>query len=200
MKVTKIELLKLRKKLKVMKRVLKILKSKRDKILHMLGQMMNEGKEKYEDFSKAQDSYFKMLKEIFLNNSFEEIEIDSRNLPDMFEIIINKEKIMGHEVRNFELKFHEFSQDYYIFIKTDFNIIKNFLSKSIELANIVEKINVLMSDLKDIHKKINFLEKILVPETEDKIRYIENFLAEREKEEMIRLKMIKNKRAKFSFI
>ena len=182
-------LLAMRQQLKFIKKGKEILEMKRDRIAGELNQLLPEVRNRInieDEFMDAYKSFVNALVKIgvdeFINNS---------KVVREFKVRLKRKLVMGVE---------EFDID----VETDPNIsaipnpvvqdaarkLYDAFLKMLKLAETENKIEALALDLMNTARKVNALEKIVIPMYEDLVRYIEDRLMEDMLEEFVRTKYI----------
>jgi V/A-type H+/Na+-transporting ATPase subunit D len=194
-KPTRIELLKLKDRLKKSKRGHKLLKEKRDglmkRFMDIVKQAKSKRKEMEEGFAKAAKDF------AIVSSSFSQKEIEEFFLIPSFQIDLQteEENIMGVKVPNFKCSISKKDVDYsYISFPIGLeNSIKKFqdvLGLMLDLANIEHAARLLSFEIEKTRRRVNALEYIIIPQIEKNIKYISSKLDENERfEKVIRLKI-----------
>ena len=194
--VSKSELLRQKRELQATKDVDKILSTKKDVILQkvsevgpqvssVLGRFLDELKIAYEDYAV-----------LVASMSYEEVVALSKFLEGGLEVDLKRDRYMDvhywipaivskRTVTPTTLAQYSFFQDG--------DKLVNYLIDAAWLKSFILK---LIKDLRDTDKLINALEKVVIPETEQKIASISITLEERDREELNRIKKVRDKMVK----
>jgi len=182
-------LIKIRKQLNTIKKVLNILKMRRDSMVRVLMNLIDNLKNKENVYEKIQELY-KIAKNCYVENGIEKSFLDSLkvenlnikidfkkyaglNLFHVSEIALPNKKVFN-SISTIELHEHSLS------------IVKDL----IELVLLEENIERIAKELYFLNKKVNILEKFVIPNFEKVIKYIEEVLFEEEIEEFSKLKLL----------
>jgi len=194
-KPTRIELLKLRDRLKKSKRGHKLLKEKRDglmkKFMDIIKQAKVKRKELEEKFSDTGKEF------AIISSSFSQEEIEEFFLIPSYNIDIQtkEENIMGVKVPNFKCEIEKKDKDYSyisfpIAMEKSIKRFQDLLSLMLELANIEHAARLLSFEIEKTRRRVNALEYIIIPQIEGGIKYISSKLDETERfEKVIRMKI-----------
>lgn len=168
----------------------------------LIGEMMNLIDEAKEIQSKIRSTFsdsYKALQDANVTmgiNSVEEIAL-SINKEDDFEILLRS--VMGVEIPEVKYDKKDFKAQYGIFRSNpaldtaviDFQNIKHLIYRLAEIENSVFK---LATEIQRTQKRANALDKIQIPKYKKQIKYIEETLEEKEREDFFRLKKVKEKK------
>lgn len=194
-KPTRIELLKLKDRLKKSKRGHKLLKEKRDGLMKRFMDIVKQAKvkrgEMEEKLSEAGRDF------ALASSSFSQKEIEQFFLIPSSEIKLEmqEENIMGVKVPNFKCEVHKKDNDYsYISfpmsMEKSIKKYQDLLGLMLELANIEHAARLLSFEIEKTRRRVNALEYIIIPQIERSIKYISSKLDENERfEKVIRMKI-----------
>ncbi len=192
---TKITLIRLRRNLAFAKRVRKILEDKREVILHELDKLIEEISEEskkvwqvlFEAYDSLYNAYMSMgtlnMKAIALTSSA------------TLGLEIKEENLMGVKIPRLIAKGSGSIE--YGFVESSSTLdkaVKRFQHLMPLLISLAEKENAiykLAEELKKTQRQVNALKYVIIPNYEKSIYNIINALEEREREEFVRLKKIK---------
>jgi len=183
---TRIELIRLRGKLKMMKNGHQLLKKKRDGLMKEFIKIIKGAKELREEINKEAALAFKHF--IFASSEMKKKEIEesfcapSKNL----ELETSKNNIMGVEVPIFNLK-EEGDFFCYSLLSTsvdlDFGLssFSKMLKKLVKLAEVERSALKLAMEIENTKREVNALEYIYIPNIKKMIKFIFAKLDERER-------------------
>ena len=198
-KPTRMELLKLKKRMKLAERGYKLLKEKRDALVSEFMIVIK----KYKD---AKSDVEEKLKDAFYNLSISEVLMGSQELDQISRITLRD--------INFDVKTKNIMGVYVPIMKTD-NVIRRmsergygFLSTNgkiddtangfeesliaiVRLAEVEESVRGIAEEVEKTKRRVNALEYIVVPRLQATIKHIEMRMEEIERESFLRLKKIK---------
>ncbi len=197
---TKIELIRLRRRLKLAKRIHKIL---RERLTILITEFLNSVRQVV---SERKD-IIKLLERGYVNESLIRMfhsagELDSiaRTLPKVIEVYVATKNIMGVRAPFIDYKRIEEYEE----LKTPISLgstsialeitRKTFieiLEKILELAEHEKTLDLLSKEIARTRRRVNILEHIIIPRLEATIKYLEMMFDEREREEKTRLKRVK---------
>jgi len=195
---TRIELIRLKRKLKIAEHGWRLLKKKRDSLMKEFLEVIKKIKilrEKIEnDFSSALKDF------VFARASLREKEIQEIFTTPSQKIYLKekKETILGIETPQFSLvKEGDFLN--YSLISTSVNLdlgllkIENLIGDLVKLGELQKRALSLAQELEKTRRRVNALEFIYIPRLKATIKYIFNKLEERERFEKIILMKSKEK-------
>jgi len=198
-KPTRMELLKLKKRMKLAERGYKLLKEKRDALVSEFMIVIK----KYKD---AKSDVEEKLKDAFYNLSISEVLMGSQELDQISRITLRD--------INFDVKTKNIMGVYLPIMKTD-NVIRRmsergygFLSTNgkiddtakgfedtlvaiVRLAEVEESVRGIAEEVEKTKRRVNALDYIVVPRLRATIKHIEMRMEEIERESFLRLKKIK---------
>ena len=194
---TRIELLKLKKRLKVAKRGHKLLKEKRDGLMKDFMTVIREAKE-------ARSEVEDLLGGAFLSSALAASEMSVQSLEESLmlprlktTLEVDQKNIMNVKVPVFKFK-KEGEVTCYGYLDTvaelDTSIEKldQSLAKMIHLAQIEKAILMLAAEIEKTRRRVNSLEYVLIPDLEDTITGITMKLDEQERGNLTRLMKVKD--------
>lgn len=196
---TRMVLNNLKKKLSVATRGHRLLKDKRDELMRQFLELVRENKtlrERVENkITKANSFFIEAVSQM----SREKVECALMLPKERCEIDVGIKNIMSVNLPEFRLK-HPISEDIfcYGFGETDENLdfgieaLAEILPDLIHLAEIENKVMRLSEEIEKTRRRVNALEHVLIPDTQDTIRYIMMKLDENERSATTRLMKIKD--------
>ena len=198
-KPTRMELLKLKKRMKLAERGHKLLKEKRDALVSEFMIVIKQYKDAKNDVEKK-------LKDAFYDLSISEVLIGSQELDQISRITlrdinfnVKTKNIMGVHVPIMKTDnvIRRMSERGYGFLSTNGKIddtAKGFeetLIAIVRLAEVEESVRGIAEEVEKTKRRVNALEYIVVPRLQATIKHIEMRMEEIERESFLRLKKIK---------
>jgi V/A-type H+/Na+-transporting ATPase subunit D len=198
-KPTRMELLRLKKRMKLAEKGHKLLKEKRDALVSEFMIVIK----KYKD---AKTDVEKKLKGAYYNLSLSEVLIGTKELDQISRIAVRDinfdvktKNIMGVYVpiMKSDNVVRKMSERGYGFLSTNGKIddtAKDFeetLISIVKLAEVEESVRGIASEVEKTKRRVNALEYIVVPRLQATIKHIEMRMEEIERESFLRLKKIK---------
>lgn len=197
---TRMELTRLKKRLKVAARGHKLLKDKRDEMIRRFMQIIRRNKtlraEVEEDLREAQREF--TLASMSMNTAAVEEALMSPAV--RFEFETSLQNIMSVMVPKIEFSEQPRDMQYfpYGFLGTsgalDSSVKKlaDVFEKMIELAEVEKTCNMLADEIEKTRRRVNALEYVLIPQLEETIKYITMKLDENERGNLTRLMKMKD--------
>ncbi len=193
---TRMELLRLKKRLVLARRGHKLLKDKEDELMRQFLDLVNKNRdlrEKLEAQLIVAFRNFLMARAVMDRESMEEaIMFPNQKL----ELSVSTASIMNLRVPRFELK-SEGTVHSYGFINTSaeldsaLQVYSDLLPEMVKLAEAESAIQLLADEIEKTRRRVNALEHVLIPNLEETIRYIKMRLDEMERSNLTRLMKIK---------
>jgi V/A-type H+/Na+-transporting ATPase subunit D len=194
-KPTRIELIKLRKKLKTSERGHKLLKEKRDGLMKRFMDIVKEAKIKRKEMEEKLASAGKDF--AIVSSSFSEKEIEQFFIipSSSIDLEMKEENIMGVRVPRFKCEINKKDTDYSYFsfpigMEQSIKKFQGLLGLMLELANIEHAARLLSFEIEKTRRRVNALEYVIIPQVKKNIKYISSKLDENERfEKVIRIKV-----------
>ena len=187
--VTRGTLLAMRQQLAFIRKGKDILEMKRDRIAGELNQLLPEVRKRIEIEDDMMDAYREFIKAL-VKVGYEEFINNSRVLTGL-EVELKRKLVMGVEEYDVMIsKKPEIESIPNPVVQDTARRLYDAFQKLLKLAETENKIEALAMDLMSTARKVNALEKIVIPMYEDLVRYIEERLMEDMLEEFVRTKYI----------
>lgn len=198
-KPTRMELLKLKKRMKLAERGHKLLKEKRDALVSEFMIVIKQYKDAKSDVEKK-------IKDAFYDLSISEVLIGSQELDQISRITlrdinfnVKTKNIMGVQVPIMKTDnvVRRMSERGYGFLSTNGKIddtargFEETLIAIVRLAEVEESVRGIAEEVEKTKRRVNALEYIVVPRLQATIKHIEMRMEEIERESFLRLKKIK---------
>ncbi len=194
---TKIELIRIRRSLKVAKMVHKILDDKREVLLKRIDEIIEEANKAREDIWAPLEQVYASVFDAYLSLGTGTLESIASLTPSAMEVDVNVRRIVDVKVPTLQVSSKNIESLSYGFADTNVavdkaaKLIKNLLPGICKAAEFENAIFSLAKELERTQRLINALEYVIMPQYEGAIRFITSTLEEREREEFVRLKKVK---------
>lgn len=194
---TKIELIRIKRSLKVAKMVHKILDDKREVLLKRIDEMIEEANKAREDIWAPLETIYSAVFDAYLSLGTGTLESIAMLTPSGMEVDVNIRRIVDVKVPTLQVSTKDLESLSYGFADTNASVdkaaklIKNVLPGICKAAEFENAIFSLAKELERTQRLINALEYVVMPQYENSIRFITATLEEREREEFVRLKKVK---------
>jgi len=193
---TKIELIGTRKRLQTAKMVQKVLDDKRDVLLKRLDEKIQEASEARAEISQPLADAYLALYDAYLKLGPMRLEGIAANTPPVIEADVSVMRIVDVDLPSIRLSEKEMGMTYGF---ADSNIaidratrqMRKVLPSIFKAAEFENAIFRLAKELEKTQRLLNALEYMIIPRYETSIRFIQQTLEEREREEFVRLKHVK---------
>jgi V/A-type H+-transporting ATPase subunit D len=193
---TKIELIGTRRRLQTATRVKKVLDDKRDVLLKRLDEMIQKASEAREGIAQPLADAYLALYDAYLKLGPLRLEGIAVNTPPMVDAEVSVRRVVDVDIPSIKLSEKEIGMTYG-FADTNVAVDKASLQmrrvlpsifKAAEFENAIFR---LAKELERTQRLLNALEYMIIPRYEASIRFIQQTLEEREREEFTRLKHVK---------
>ncbi len=193
---TKIELLKYKRSSQVATMVQKILDDKRKVLLKNIEEMIEEASKARGGIWEPLQDIYKSVNEAYLTLGTSTVDSVAESTPPVMEVDVNIRRVVDVKIPALAVTEKDKSMPYG-FADTNSSIdraakqIKEILPKICKAAEYENSIFSLAKALEKTQKLLNALENVIIPQYQERIRFILATLEEREREEFAKLKKVK---------
>jgi V/A-type H+-transporting ATPase subunit D len=195
---TKANLIKSKNSLRFAKKGYELLDRKRTLLIREMMSLIDEARNLQEEIEIEFNKAYNALKFANVTMGTENVEEIARSIEREKDFTILTKSVMGVEIPIIKIQEVNPTAEYGFFRTNpaydkavlSFNRIRRLIYKLAEVENSVYK---LAMEIKKTQKRTNALEKIQIPKYSSTIKYIEEVLEEKEREDFFRLKRIKGK-------
>ncbi len=195
---TKINLIRLRRELRMIRKIRDVMEEKREVLLHYI-------RSAAEDYNRYQAEVYKLLDRVYLDYyvgvaemGVEAAEQAASHVPETLEVDVGVRVIFAVKSPSFTLpqgalppltlppgvspSFHAAATQ-----------LRELMPRILKMAELEEMLRRLIEELRETQRMINALDYVIIPSYESAIKFIKMVLDERMREDFIRLKMLKRK-------
>lgn len=196
---TKSNLIALKEQLVIAHEGYDLLEQKREILVMELMRLVEEVKQMEQSMAKASESAYASLKRTLLSAGRDRVKEIASGIEYSFAFNERASTVAGIGLPSLELKPAQQRLQYSFgnsFADCDETMIEflSFLGLAARMASLRTMVWRLAKEVKKTQRRVNALEKMVIPDTEDTKRYIEGVLEERERESFFVQKMLKAKR------
>lgn len=198
---TRLELMKLKKRLSTARRGHRLLKDKRDELMRQFLDKIKENLILRQQVEQALSSAVTHMAIAAAVMSKEQIETALMMTEQRTELDIKKKNVMGIEIPAFDVKYKISDKNGiysygYAFTSGELDeAVRSYgeiLKKLIALAEIEKSCQLMADEIEKTRRRVNALEHIMIPRYEETIRYISAKLEENERSTVARLMKVKH--------
>ena len=196
---TKIELLKFKKSTQVATMVQKILDDKRKVLLKNIEEMIVEASKARGGIWDPLQDIYKSVNEAYLSLGTDTVDSVAESTPPVMQVSVKVRRVVDVKIPALTVTEEDTKSMPYGFADTNSSIdraakqIKELLPQICKAAEYENSIFSLAKALEKTQKLLNALENVIIPQYQQKIRFILATLEEREREEFAKLKKVKAK-------
>lgn len=194
---TKIELLKYKRSSQVASMVQKILDDKRKVLLKNIEEMIEEASKARGGIWEPLQDIYESVKEAYLSLGTSTVDSVAQSTPAVMEVEASVKRVVDVKIPTLSVKEKDTKSMPYGFSDTNASIdraakqIKILLPKICRAAEYENSIFSLAKALEKTQKLLNALENVIIPQYQQRIKFILATLEEREREEFAKLKKLK---------
>jgi V/A-type H+-transporting ATPase subunit D len=193
---TKIELIGTRRRLQTARRVKNVLDDKREVLLKRLEEMIQQASQARNEISQPLSDAYLALYDAYLKIGPLRLEGIAASTPPVVEAEVNVHRIVDVDIPSIELSEKQLDMTYgfadtSVAVDTASMQMRRVLPSIFRAAEFDNAIFRLAKELERTQRLLNALEYMIMPRYESSIRYIQQTLEEREREEFTRLKHVK---------
>lgn len=176
-----------------------LLDKKRNVLIREMMGLMDKAKDIQSRIETIFEEAYKALQIVNVSMGVNNVEEIAISVPTVEEFEILSKSVMGVELPMVKYERREL-ETYYGFFRTNpaldiavtkFDEVKYFIYDLAEIENSVYKLAI---EIKKTQKRANALEKIQIPKYQDQVKFIEEVLEEKEREDFFRLKRVKQRK------
>lgn len=189
---TKIELIRLRRRLALANKVQRIL---RERLIILVNEFMFRIREAYKFRKRVYEKYLDVYAKAMLQLSVYGLNAFGYYkgaLNKEAKVIVGVENIMGVKAKTVITRSPEFSKDLHLGLDVFHKDAYELISNLIELGRLEQSILSLGREIERTRRKVNALRYIVIPRLENTIKVLRMKFEEKEREEKSRLKRIKS--------
>ena len=195
---TKSNLLNIKEQLSVSTNGYELLEEKREILVRELMRLVEQVKLLEDEIEKAIDEAYPAFKRMLMLDGADQVERIAHAIHYDFDMIEKTVAVGGMQFETIEVALPQ-KELFYSFLgtyaNTDVVIVKFFelLSLLAQMASIRTIVWRLAEEVKRTQRRVNALDKMIIPQATETIKYIEGVLEERERENVFVLKALKKK-------
>ncbi len=196
---TKIELLKYKRSSQVASMVRKILDDKRKVLLRNIEEMITEATKARSGIWEPLQDVYRSVNVAYLSLGSITVESVAESVPPVMEVKVDIKRVVDVKTPTLDVTEKETESLPYGLADTNSSIdraakqIKELLPKICKAAEFENSIFSLAKALEKTQKLLNALENVIIPQYQQRIKFILTALEEREREEFAKLKKLKAK-------
>ncbi len=196
---TKSNLIRLKEQLVVATEGYELLEQKREILVIELMRLLEEVKRLEAAMARRTESAYAALRKMLLTVGRDRAAVIAEGLHYDFSFRERTTKVAGIELPSLELKEPELKLQYSFgnsFADCDETMIEflAYLQAATRMASLKTMVWRLAKEVKKTQRRVNALEKMVIPDSRETRRYIESLLEERERESFFTQKMLKGRR------
>ncbi len=194
---TKIELIRYKRSSQVATMVQKILDDKRKVLLKNIEEMIDEASKARGGIWDPLQDVYKSVNEAYLGLGSSTVDSVAESTPPVMEVDVDVKRIVDVKIPSLKVTEKDTKSMPYGFADTNSSIdraskqIKDLLPKICKAAEYENSIFSLAKALEKTQKLLNALENVIIPQYQERIKFILATLEERDREEFARLKKVK---------
>ena len=193
-KATRSELLQLKKKVALAKNGYNLLKKKRDSLITEFFRILKESKDVLREIEEIYAEAREKLVEAELVEGATYLRACSLAVPSFPKISIVPKNIMGIKSCSIEVEEDVFTRDFLSVsarVEAAIFAYRKLILKFLEYVEKVYTLHRIVEEIDKTKRKVNALEYKIIPQLEEKLRFVRQRLEEMERENIFRLKKMK---------
>ena len=193
---TRIELIRLKRSLKVAEKVHDILEDKRDVLLRRLDEMIEQAGMRREELWSPLSEAYRSLFDAYLKMGPLSLESVALTTPVRIDATVNIRTIVDVDVPTLQVTEEDIGVTYgfadtNVALDQTTRLMRRLLPTIFKAAEAENAIFRLANELERTQRLINALEYVIIPQYRDSIKFISSTLEERAREDFVKLKHVK---------
>ncbi len=195
---TKINLIRLRREHRVIKRIRKVLEEKRSALILYVRNMIEEYEALYKSVSKELEEAYKVYERALIQAGYERVAQVAVSHPQSLRVEVGRRIMFAVKVPTIDVVGESIPRIETVYetppsLTIAHDMLKKAFEKYLKLVELEYALRRLLEELKNTQRLINAIDNVVLPNLEKAIKQIRLVLEEREREEFLRMKMIKKK-------
>ncbi len=195
---TKSNLVNTKGSLKLAREGYELLDKKRNVLIQEMLKRIDEAKEIQSEINEFFYEAYQALQSVDITQGIKTVEDIATGIDFVDNIKIRSYSVMGVEIPEVDVILEDIIPRYSFFrtnmaLDRAFKNFKRVVSLISRLAEIETSVYRLATSIKKTQKRANALDNILIPKYENTVKYIQDTLEEKEREDFYRVKMLKSK-------
>lgn len=175
-----------------------LLEQKRQILMMELVRFIDSARQLQEDVARVFDKAYSALQRANISLGIDVVEDISESIPLTTDITVRLHSVMGVEIPDVDplddtalpsYSFHGSSAA----MDAAYLNFRRILALLAQLAEVETSVYRLAVQIRKTHRRVNALEKVVIPSAQEDIRFISDVLEESEREDFIRMKMARRK-------
>ncbi len=195
---TKINLIRLRREVKMLRKIRGVLEEKREVLLHYI-------KSSAEEYAKYQETVLEKMDAVFneyyrgvAEEGFTRVKGYAETAPESLRVRVDTMVLFAVKTPTFELLLNTIPKPPYPtdaspHLVRSASMLHEILPDLLKMAEYEEAMRRLIRELRETQRLINAMDYVILPSYEQAIKFIKTVLDERMREDFVRLKMLKKK-------
>jgi V/A-type H+-transporting ATPase subunit D len=173
-----------------------LLEQKRQVLMMELVKYIDEAKNLQRDLSQVFSDAYGALQLANVSLGIDTVEDISASIPSTDEIVVRLRSVMGVEIPDIDEIDCEIKQSYSFYASTGamdeaYLSFRKVLRMLLKLAEVETSVYRLAVQIRKTHRRVNALEKVVIPASKSQIVFINDVLEESDREDFVRMKMAK---------
>ncbi|MEB3760771.1 MAG: V-type ATP synthase subunit D [Desulfurococcales archaeon] len=195
---TKINLIRLRREVKMLKKIRGVLEEKREVLLHYI-------KSSAEEYAAYQEKVLEKMNEIFkeyykgvAEEGFTRTQSYAESAPETLKLEVGTRVLFAVKTPTFKIDpktipTPPYPTDASPHLTKSALLLRDLLPDLLKMAEYEEAMRRLIEELRETQRLINAMDYVILPSYQQAIKFIKTVLDERMREDFVRLKMLKKK-------
>ncbi len=176
-----------------------LLEQKRQVLMMELVKFIDEAKNLQRDLSQVFSDAYGALQRANVSLGIDMVEDISASIPHTDEIVVRLRSVMGVEIPDIDEINLEIKPSYSFYASTGamdeaYLSFRRVLLMLLKLAEVETSVYRLAVQIRKTHRRVNALEKVVIPASKSQIVFINDVLEESEREDFVRMKIAKTSR------
>ncbi|MDR3353763.1 MAG: V-type ATP synthase subunit D [Synergistaceae bacterium] len=178
-----------------------LLEQKRQVLMMELVRHIEEAKTLQGDIAVVFGDAYAALQRANVSLGIDEVEDIAHSVPMLSGIVVRLRSVMGVEIPDIDEIDHSIKPSYSFSGSTGsmdeaYHAFRNVLIALLKLAEVETCVYRLAIQIRKTHRRVNALEKVVIPKSREELVFIQSVLEEGEREDFVRMKIAKANRQK----
>lgn len=176
-----------------------LLEQKRQVLMMELVKYIDQAKDLQRDLAKVFENAYTSLQKANISLGIDTVEDIARSVPKTDEIVVRLRSVMGVEIPDIDEIDCSVKPSYSFYGSTGamdeaYLAFRRVLQMLLQLAEIETSVYRLAVQIRKTHRRVNALEKVVIPSSKAETVFINGVLEEADREDFVRMKIAKSNR------